>query len=124
MSTPFVYSVVSSRIHPRMTHLYAQQGLSEKVFSSTRKAMNLIKKEKPAYLVADFLYGYSNNYAGVNISNLDVMLMALQRYSPDTKVIIIAEKHEIQYVPHLDTIMPLHGILQHPVSEGDMAKLL
>lgn len=86
--------------------------------------MGKLKKQAPDYLVADFVYGYSNNYAGVNISNLDVMLMAMKRYSPDTKVIVLAQKHEIQHVAKLESIYPLHGILQLPINPKEISKLL
>ena len=124
MPKSILYSVVSTRFHPRLTALYEQHDIAEEAFSSTRKAMARIKKQAPDYLVADFVYGYSNNYAGVNISNLDVMLMSMQRYSPNSKVIILAQKNEIQHVPKLHDILPLHGILQLPVSPQDMDKLL
>ncbi len=124
MSQRLLYSVVQSRFHPRLTSLYTEYGLDEKVFTSTRKVMSQMKKEAPDYLVADFIYGYSNNYAGVNISNLDVMLMAMQRYSPDTKVIVLAQKNEIQYVSKLNEIFPLHSVLQLPVTPQDMKGLL
>ena len=86
--------------------------------------MSQIKKQPASYLVADFIYGYSNNYAGVNISNIDVLLMSMQRYCPKTKVIILAKPDEIQYVPQLERIMPLHGILKLPINTQDMIKLL
>ena len=119
-----IHSVVSSQLHLQMTSLYTQQGLQEKVFSSMRKAMIALKKESPDYLVADFVYGYSNNYAGVNVSNLDVMLIAMQRYSPKTKVIVLAVKDEIQYVDHLNTIFPLHGVLLAPISDANALQSL
>ncbi len=119
-----LYSVVQSRFHPLLTPLYTEKGIEETVFTSTRKVMSQLKKQAPDYLVADFIYGYSNNYAGVNISNLDVMLMAMQRYAPDTKVIVLAQKDEIQYVDKLNDIITLHGVLQMPVTPAEMGKLL
>ncbi len=119
-----LYSVVQSRFHPLLTPLYTEKGIEETVFTSTRKVMSQLKKQAPDYLVADFIYGYSNNYAGVNISNLDVMLMAMQRYAPDTKVIVLAQKDEIQYVDKLNDIIELHGVLQMPVTPAEMGKLL
>jgi len=44
-----------------------------------RKVISQTKKQPANYLVTDFIYGYSNN-AGVNISNIDVLLMSMQRY--------------------------------------------
>ncbi len=124
MSNLLLYSVVETRLHPQMTALYAQHGIDEEVFTSTRKVMSRIKKRAPDYVVADFVYGYSNNYAGVNISNLDVMLMAMQRYAPDSKVIVLAQKHEIQYVSKLNDIYPLYAVLQLPVVQDEMTRLL
>lgn len=124
VSKPILYSVVQSRFHPRLTSLYAEKGLEEKVFTSIRKVMSEIKKESPDYLVADFIYGYSSNYAGVNISNLDVMLMAMKRYSPDTKVIVLAQKNEIEFVSKLNDIFPLQGILRLPVTPKEMSQVM
>lgn len=124
MSKPILYSVIESRIHPQLSPLYQQLGLEEEQFTSTRKVMSKIKKCPPDYLIADFRYGYSNNYAGVNISNLDVMLMAMQRYSPKTTVIIIAAKHEIHHVSELQDIYPIHATLQFPVTELQMKQVI
>ncbi len=122
MSKPILYSVIESRIHPSFSTLYQHLGMVEEQFFSTRKAMARIKKQPPDYVVADFHYGYSNNYAGVNISNLDVMLMAMQRYAPfpQTKVIVVAAKHEIQHVGELGDIYPIHAVLQYPVTALQM----
>lgn len=126
MSKPILYSVIESRIHPYFSALYQRLGIEEQQFSSTRKVMARIKKQPADYVVADFHYGYSNNYAGVNISNLDVMLMAMQRYAPfpRTKVIIVAAKHEIHHVSELESIYPLHAVLQYPVVEAQMQACL
>ncbi len=124
MSKPILYTIAETRLHPRMTALYKQHGIEEVIFNSMRKAMAKIKKQAPDYVVADFVYGYSNNYAGVNISNLDVMLMAMQRYAPDSKVIVLAQKHEIQHVSKLDEIYPLHGVLALPLDAQALERLL
>ena len=89
-----------------------------------RKTIARLKSIQPDYIVAEFFYGYANNYAGVNISNLDVLLYTLQKYSPDTKVIVMVEKPERQYVDDLNKIFPLHAILQHPVKKPQMLALL
>ena len=89
-----------------------------------RKAMSSIKREPPDFVVAEFFYGYANNYAGVNISNLDVFLFSLQKYAPQAKVIVLVEKKERQYVDALNKIFPLHAVLQHPVSGEEIRQLL
>lgn len=89
-----------------------------------RKALALLKKQQPDIIVAEFFYGYSNNYAGVNISNLDVMLYSLQKYSPNTRVIVLVDKSERQYVDKLNEIFPIHAVLQVPVNRKEIESAL
>lgn len=86
--------------------------------------MIALKKTKPDVLVAEFIYGYSNNYAGVNISNLDVLLYSLQKYASNTKVIVFVDKTEFQYVDKLDAIFPLTAILQYPIKHHQLKSIL
>ena len=88
-----------------------------------RKLIAKIKKEEPDYIAAEFFYGYGNNYAGINISNLDVMLYSLQRYSPKTKVIVFVDKSEKQYVDKLNDILSLHVVITHPVTKKDLSEI-
>ena len=89
-----------------------------------RKAIAKLKTIAPDYIVAEFFYGFGNNYAGVNISNLDVMLYTLQKYSPDSRVIIMVEKSQRQYVDALNKIIQIHTILIQPVSKDQMKQVL
>ena len=89
-----------------------------------RKAMAELKKQKPDFVVAEFFYGYGNNYAGVNISNLDVFLYSLQRYAPSAKVVVLVDKSERQYVDKLEALFPIHAVFQQPVSAKEMEKVL
>ena len=72
MSNKTLYSLIESPAHPRFAELYKRLGFKEISLTSSRKAMSELKKSPPDYVVAEFFYGYGNNYAGINISNLDV----------------------------------------------------
>lgn len=96
----------------------------ESRFSSMRAALQALKRQRPDYLVAEFFYGYGNNYAGVNISNLDVMLYSLQKYAPQARVIVLVEKDQRPYVDLLQAIVPLHAVLIQPVTEAQMQAVL
>ena len=85
-----------------------------------RKAISALKDETPDYVVAEFFYGYGNNYAGVNVSNLDVFLYSLQKYAPEARVVVLVDRHERQFVEKLSALFPLHAVLQHPVHEQDI----
>ena len=119
-----LYSVIESPTHPKFSALYQRLGLQEQKLLSTRKTMSQLKKQRPDYLVAEFFYGYSNNYAGINISNLDVLLYSLQKYAPETRLIVIVNKDELEHVDKLRHIFPVYAVLQHPVNEADMQAVL
>ena len=124
MSNPILLSIVETRGHPDFCDLYEQLGFDHQWVTSMRKALGFVKKTAPDYVVAEFFYGYGNNYAGVNISNLDVFLYSLEKYAPEAKVIALVSKEERKHAERLNEIIAYHGIVQYPVREPDMQKLL
>ena len=75
-------------------------------------------------MLAEFVYGYGNNYAGINISNLDVSLHALQRYAPSAKVILLVDKVERPHVSKLEALFEIDAILTLPVTASKMKSTL
>ena len=124
MSNKTLYSLIESPAHPKFSELYKRLGFNEIRLTSSRKAMSELKKNPPDTVVAEFFYGYGNNYAGINISNLDVFLHALRRYAPEAKVIVLVEKPERQYVDKLMELFSIHSALVYPVSENAMEAAL
>ena len=119
-----LFTVIESPRHPNFMALYKDLAIEEHCFNSMRKVIKQLKSHQPDFIVAEFFYGYGNNYAGVNISNLDVMLYSLQKYSSATKVIVLVDKKERQYVDKLNDIIPLHAVLVRPFSEKVMLDTL
>lgn len=119
-----LYSIVESPGHPDLSELCRRLDIRRVVLASMRKAISELKRTAPDLVVADFIYGYGNNYAGVNISNLDVFLYSLQKYAPAARVIVLADKCERQYVDKLNDIVPLHAVLTYPVDESQLEPLL
>jgi len=124
MPEPLLFSIIESPLHPDFSVLYRTLGIEEVKLGSMRKAISALKSRTPDIVVAEFMYGYGNNYAGVNISNLDVFLYSLQKYSSDSVVIVLVDKREVQYVDKLSALFPIHAVLQHPVQEQAMARCL
>lgn len=124
MSANYLFSIIESPQHPKFGSLYAGLGFEEVKPRSVRDAIKQLRKQQPSYLVADFIYGYGNNYAGVNICNLDVLLSSLQKYSPDTLVIVLAQREEQRYVTKLGELFPLHRVLFYPVSDTQIEDAL
>ncbi len=119
-----LFSIIESPLHPRFSRIYHNKAIDEIRFSSMRKALLALKKTPPDFIVAEFFYGYGNNYAGINISNLDVLLYSLQKYAPEAKVIVLVDKKERKYVDKLNEILILHAILTFPVEAHDIETLL
>jgi hypothetical protein len=124
MPEKILFSIVESPLHPDFSALYKRLGMREFRFGSMRKAISALKSRTPDIVVAEFMYGYGNNYAGVNVSNLDVFLYSLQKYSSDSALIVMVDKGEVQYVDKLSALFPVDAILQHPVHEQDMKRCL
>ena len=124
MSNKVLFSIIESPLHPNFIDLYQSLNIENVQFGSMRKAISQLKKQKPDYVVAEFFYGYGNNYAGVNVSNLDVFLHSLQKYAPEAKVIVMVEKEELKHVAKLADLFTLHAVLKHPVSVQAMSEML
>lgn len=118
-----VLSIIESPTFPKLSAMLKRLGVKEIQVSSTRKAIQALKTHKPDFIIAEFYYGYGNNYAGVNVSNLDVLLSSLPRYSPDTKTVVFVQKEEQQYVGKLHALYPLHGAFLHNTPEHILEKL-
>jgi hypothetical protein len=124
MQTPLLYSIVESPGHPNLSALYRRLGIEEQRLPSQRKAVQALKIRPPNWVVAEFFYGFGNNYAGANLSNLDVFLGSLQKYAPQARVLVLVTKDQRDYVDRLAERFPLHGVLVQPVRESDIEALL
>jgi 2-C-methyl-D-erythritol 4-phosphate cytidylyltransferase len=121
---PALLSIIESSMHPNFGELYKSMGIEETRTNSIRKAIAHLKKHQPDFIVCEFFYGYGNNYAGVNISNLDVLLSTLQKYASQPRVIVIVDKSERQHVDKLKNLFPLHTVLIYPAKKEDMEQAL
>ena len=124
ISAPSLLSIKESPIHPDFSATYSHLGIAETTATSMRKAIAAIKKQPFDFIVCEFMYRYGSDYAGCTISNLDVMLATLQKYSPDARVIALVDKTEQQYIAKLTEHFPLHAALVYPVNRETMQQVL
>jgi hypothetical protein len=78
----------------------------------------------PDWVVAEFFYGYGNNYAGVNVSNLDVFLHSQRKYAPDARILVLAAPAEIRHVDRLTELFDIHAVLPLPVDHERLRAIL
>jgi DNA-binding NarL/FixJ family response regulator len=118
-----LFSIIESPGHPRFEALYQRLGITQIKLPSQRKALQALKRRAPDWVVAEFFYGFGNNYAGANVSNLDVFLASLRKQAPEARVIVLVSKEQAQYVPLLAERFPLHAVLTLPVTEAEVEPL-
>ena len=119
-----ILSIIESPTHPKLSGLYKEIGAREIRVNSSRHAIKALKTYKPDFIVAEFFYGYGNNYAGVNVSNLDVLLSSLPKYSANTKTIVFVIKDEVQYIEKLNDLYPIHAAFLHDTPEFAIEEVL
>lgn len=124
MSEILLFSIIESPGHPDFGELYRRRKILEVRLPSIRKAIQALKEQRPDYVVAEFFYGYGNNYAGANLGNLDVFLASLQKYAPDARVIVMVDKPDHRHAERLGERYPLHAILAQPVRATDLEACL
>ena len=125
MSNSIVISIIESIMFPDFGALYQRKDLTELRVNSIRKATALVKKQPADFIVVEFFYAYSTNYSGIYKSNIEGLLVSLIKYSPNTKVIVLVKKKEMQFINVLEAVdYPLHGVLQLPTTPTQMESLL
>ena len=124
MSSALLYDIVESPGHPDLSRLCAKLGYERLSFANQRKAIAQLKRQPPDVVAADFFFGYGNNYAGANVSNLDVLLRSLQRFAPGARVIVFADRNEFTHTPKLAELFELHAILALPVDQTELEQAL
>jgi hypothetical protein len=119
-----LFSIIESPNHPRFDGLYQRIGITQVKLASQRKALQALKSMSPDWIVAEFFYGFGNNYAGANVSNLDVFLAALRKQAPTSRTIVLVSKEQAQYVSRLAERFEIHAVLTLPVSEAELESVL
>lgn len=119
-----LFSLIESPFHPNFAALYQRLGMTETPFSSARNLHKALQKQAPDFFVGDFIYGWANNYAGTNLSNLDVTLATLQRFAPQAKVIVFTQAGDEPHVGKLKELFDIHAVLRYSASEAEMQAAL
>jgi hypothetical protein len=119
-----LYSLIESPFPPHFPELYAELGIVAERFDSARNLHRALQKQAPDFFVGEFVYGWGNNYAGANVSNLDVTLRTLQCAAPRAKMIVIMQPREAPHIDKLLELFPILAVLKFPVSEDEMRAVL
>jgi hypothetical protein len=119
-----LYSLIETPFPPDFSALYQKLGIVAERFDTARNLHRALQKQPPDFFVGEFVYGWGNNYAGANVSNLDVTIRTLQRFAPQAKVIVFMHPREEDHIGKLLELFPIHAVLAYPVSEQAMQTAL
>lgn len=119
-----LYALHESPFACQFPDLYRELGIEAVRFDSARNLHRALKQRLPDFFVGEFVYGWANNYAGANVSNLDVTLRTLQAFAPQARIIIVMQPSEAAHIGKLLELFPVHAVLQYPVSEEQMRAVL
>ena len=115
-----LFSLIESPFPPDFSALYQRLGIEAQRFDTARNLHRALQKQPPDFFVGEFVYGWGNNYAGANVSNLDVTIRTLQRFAPQAKVIVFMHPREADHIGKLLELFPVHAVLTYPVTEQAM----
>jgi hypothetical protein len=119
-----LFSLFESPFPPDFRTLYQELGIVEERFSAARNLHRALQKQAPDFFVGEFVYGWGNNYAGANVSNLDVTLRTLQCVASQAKMIVFVQPLEEAHIGKLLDLFPIHAVLKFPVAEDEMRAAL
>ena len=119
-----LFSLIESPFHPDFSALYDKLGIESGRFNTARNLHRALQKQPPDFFVGEFIYGWGNNYAGANISNLDVTLRTLQCFAPQARMIVFIHPREEAHIGKLLELFSIHAVLTYPVSEQAMQAAL
>jgi DNA-binding NarL/FixJ family response regulator len=123
-SSPLLLSVIELLGYPNLRVIYERLGYRVLTEFSVRKAISLMRKEKPAVIVADF---YFQPDFRDRISNLESLLATAQSHK-DVKVLVLyesAHEHVLDRVRarfRIDAALTLPGVDAFLLSDGRSAR--
>ena len=121
---PTLFSLIESPFPPDFSALYQKLGIVAERFDTARNLHRALQKQPPDFFVGEFVYGWGNNYAGANVSNLDVTIRTLQRFAPQAKLIVFMQAREEPHIGKLLELFPVHAVLTYPVTVQAMQAAL
>ncbi|MCB1761397.1 MAG: hypothetical protein KDI68_16625 [Gammaproteobacteria bacterium] len=121
MSEPMLLSIVELGGYPDFTPLYRRLGYRAEKLHSVRKAQAWLKRNSPAVVVAEFHF---DPELRDRMSNLESLLATLQRFSPQSRVLVFIERGHRQRLAQVEARFPLLGALDYPIEESALETLL
>lgn len=119
-ASPLLLNVIELLGYPNQRPLFERLGYRVATEFAVRKAIALMRREKPAAIVADF---YFQPDFRDRVSNLESLLAAAQSM-PDVKVVVLYEAPHAHALERLRQRFRIDAALTLPVNEADLTQVL
>jgi hypothetical protein len=114
-------AIVEMGGYPDFTGLYRRTGFRAEKLHSMRKAQGWLKKNRPLVVVTEFHF---DPELRDRMSNLESLMATLQRYCPDTRVIVFIEPSHRTRLDKVRERFTIFGALDYPVDQDKLEQLL
>ena len=118
--SPVLLSIVEIGGYPNFSTLYQQKGFAVEQVESMRKASKLLKKVKPAVVVAEF--NFQSDFRD-RTSSLETLMATVQRM-PDCKVIVFYEQEQRPQLERLLAVFEVFATLTFPIDQTALGAVL
>jgi DNA-binding NtrC family response regulator len=118
--SPLLLSIVELGGYPNFSALYRQKNFALEQAESMRKATKLLKKIKPAVVVAEF--NFQSDFRD-RTSSLETLMATVQRI-PNCKVIVFYEKEQRTQLERLLAVFDVFATIAFPINEDDLSQTL
>jgi CheY-like chemotaxis protein len=119
-NAPLLLSVIELLGYPNLRPLYERLGYRVATEFAVRKAISLMRKEKPAVIVADF---YFQPDFRDRVSNLESLLATAQA-NKAVKVLVLFESSHEHALERLRSRFRIDAALTLPVRENELEAVL
>ena len=120
MDQKIIYIFFESGFSLDIAKMCQLDNINQKNFPTSRKMISQIKKQEPDYIITEFIYSPS---LGTQISGLDGIFGAVERFCQNTKLIVYTEN---RFRQHLETVREkytIHYVLEYPVIQEDLRSI-
>jgi hypothetical protein len=124
--TKKLLAIVEQGGYPNFTPLYQRNGYEVTMAHAMRKAISIVKKIRPAVIVAEF--NYQSDFRD-RTSSLESLLATVERLSHSAngkviKVIVFYEKEYTHQLQKLQAVFSNFETLAYPIQELDLEQAI
>ena len=114
-------SIVELGGYPNLTPLYEDAGFNVVSTNTMRKALNQLRRLRPEFIVAEFIYGPTY---GSQLSNFESLYAALQTLDPPAKLIALVNKADYNHFNTVSIRYPAFAVFHFPIDQEKLKALL